>query len=455
MSKTLDEVVKSHLQEWQDEMFELLRQPSVSATGEGVEECAELIADMMRSSGIETTVYPREGTNLFVIGRASCGDPNAPTILFVGHYDVVPAGPLENWVSPPFEPTIRDGKIYARGTVDNKGQSFMHFKGVQACREAYGDLSCNVVYLMEGKEELGSVGLIDFCKEHLDILKNDCVLISDGGRHESGRPMLVLGCRGGYGATLEVRCANSDIHGCYASSVPSAAWRMVQVLATMQDINGNITLEGFYDDVIPPTEKELAAVRAMPESNQNRMDNLGLTHLRMGRVTDDLNYNDTFEPTLNIGHIESGSEAGIVPCYARAKINMSLVPGQDAAKMSKHLKDHLKKYGFDDVVVTERPVTNPPCHEDMDAPYIPALVAGLREAYQEEPVVWPWGAGSGPVQTFKDVLGHPIAAAPFVHADSFNYIHGPNENILVSDFENGIKAAAVMYNKFGGAFQEA
>ncbi len=453
MSKTIEEVVKNHLQEWTDDLFTLLSQPSISATGEGVAQCAEVLADLMRRSGIDTTVYPQEGTNPFVVGHASCGNPDAPTILFVGHYDVVPAGPLENWVSPPFEPTIRDGKIYARGTVDNKGQSFMHIKGVQACREAYGDLSCNVIYLLEGKEELGSVGLLDFCKEHMDILKNDCAIFSDGGRHASGRPVLGLGCRGGYGATVEFRTANSDIHGCYASSVPSAAWRMVSFLSTLVDEKGNIIMDNFYDDVLEPTPEQLAAVDTMPSINESRIRDLGLTHNKMGRVTDDVNYNDTFEPTINVSHVESGSEAGIVPSYARAKISMSLVPNQLPATMREKFHQHVRNHGYDDAIITDRDSNNPPCHEDINAPYLKAVLAGLKDAYKTDPILVPWGPGSGPIQTFKDVMGHVKVCVPLAHADQFNFIHGPNENILVSDYENGIKTAASIYHLFGDMFQ--
>ncbi len=450
--RKLEQVVTSHLNAWTDELFAVLAQPSVSADDANAAVCAELFAALMNKSGIETRVYRREGTNPIVYGEARSKKKDAGTVLFMGHYDVVPPGDLDKWVSPPFVPTIRDGKIFARGTVDNKGQSYMHVKGVQACLEAFGDLSCNVKFLLEGKEEIGSPGLMDFCNEYRDMLSSDFVMNSDGGRHISGRPTIILGCRGSYGATVEFRTANSDIHGCYASSVPSAAWRMVSFLSTLVDEKGNIILDGFYTDVAEPDAAQLDAVRQMPSANESRIRDMGLSHNKMGRVTDDVNYNDMFEPTLNIGHLESGSEAGTVPSYARVRLNMNLIPNQTPDAMRTLLRQHAHAHGFDDAIITDRSGCEP-CGDPIDAPYLPVLTEALGEAFGVEPLILPWCPGAGPVKVFKDTLGHPNIMIPLVHADQCNSIHGPNENILVSDYENGILAAALMYHRFGDTLE--
>lgn len=252
--------------ETRDEALETLRelvaQPSVSVSGEGVRETASLLREVMEDAGIGTRVLDTPGHPV-VYGEVE-GPPGSPTVLFYGHYDVQPPEPLDLWDSPPFEPTVREGRIYGRGVADNKGQHLCHVWAVRAWREAVGDLPVTAKFLIEGEEETGSPHLADVVREHRDLLRADVVCTADGSMHPSGRPLVCFGARGLLYVEVEVRGAIDDAHsGNKGNVLPQPAWELVDLLSSLRK-DGRAAFPGFYDGVRPPSPEEEAMLRRIP-----------------------------------------------------------------------------------------------------------------------------------------------------------------------------------------------
>src|SRR5215216_2828706 len=255
--------VDEHADAMLDQLKTLVRQPSISAQDGGVKECAELLAGMMRDDGIETQILPTAGQPV-VVGKGEAV-PGTPTVLVYGHYDVQPVDPLEAWLSPPFEPTIRDGRLWGRGTGDNKGQLLAQLLAYRAWKKVAGAPPLNLTFIFEGEEESMSPNFAQFCREHRDLLAADVVYTSDGPVHESGRYLISLGVRGVLTVELEARGPKRDFpsgHG--GNLLPNPAWELVHLLSTMKSPDGRILIEGFEDDVRPIGPEERAAVDELP-----------------------------------------------------------------------------------------------------------------------------------------------------------------------------------------------
>jgi len=244
-------------------LIEYVSHPSISAHNIGIREVSEILVQMLTELGLETQTIPTAGHPM-VLG---CWEraPGAPTVLLYGHYDVQPPDPLEEWISPPFEPTIRQGRIYARGVGDNKGQHFAQILAIESHLAVHGVLPCNVLFLLEGEEEIGSPHIADFVRQHHNLLQVDLVITADGHLHESGQPVLEYGVRGIASFELRARGANRDVHsGNFGGVVPNPIWELIHLLSSMKNAQGEITIEGLYDNVIPPTPLELEAVSRLP-----------------------------------------------------------------------------------------------------------------------------------------------------------------------------------------------
>ncbi|MGE5654794.1 MAG: M20/M25/M40 family metallo-hydrolase, partial [Bacillota bacterium] len=297
MQKVYDYIAEHQEQEL-EALFTLIRQKSISASGEGVEECAKLLVGMMQEAGIEAKVMPTEG--LPVVYGQVLTEPSAPTILIYGHYDVMPADPLELWQSPPFEPTVRDGRIYARGSGDNKGQLLAHVLAIKALKATNSFPKVNVKMLFDGEEESGSPNLPAFLAKHRDLFRADVAYSSDGPMHDSGRPVVFYGVRGLLYVQLDLTRANRDVHsGNRGGVVPNPAWELVQLLSTMRDADGRCTIEGFYDDVLPPSDYERELLANIPYDETEFLADTGLKKpgMRQG-----LGFWESlmFQPTFNI-----------------------------------------------------------------------------------------------------------------------------------------------------------
>src|SRR5437660_9513553 len=301
-------------------LIEYVRHPSISAHNLGIREVAGLLVGMLSELGLETQLISTAGHPMVVARWLKA--PGAPTVLLYGHYDVQPPDPLELWVSPPFEPTIRDGRIYARGVADNKGQHLAQILAIESHLKVRGRLPCNVILLLEGEEEVGSPHIADFVREHRELLQADLAVTADGPMHPSGRPTLKFGSRGVLSFDLKVTHARRDVHsGNFGGVVPNPLWTLTHLLATMKNARGEITVEGFHDAIVPPTLEEREAAARLPLDLDEIKQSLGLTRLDepAGR---DYYERLCFQPTLTINGLHGGygglGAKTVLPCEAIA-----------------------------------------------------------------------------------------------------------------------------------------
>jgi acetylornithine deacetylase/succinyl-diaminopimelate desuccinylase-like protein len=426
------------------DLFTLLRQPTISTQGIGMAEGADLLVRMMRSYGIPARLVPTPGAP--VVYAELPGPPGSPVVLIYGHYDVQPPEPLEEWLSPPFEPVVRDGRIFARGAGDNKGQTWCHMAAIRSWLEVAGRVPLTIKLAIEGEEECGSKNLKGFLLQHRELLAADLVYWSDGWMHETGAPAVTLGARGNCYIELEARGANRDLHsGNIGGNVPNPAWDLVRLLATMVDGDGRVLVEGFYDHIQPPSPAERAALAKIPFDPQAVLADLELDAF-WGRP--DLTYHEKlmFWPTFTIcglgsGYTGPGSKT-VLPHRAIAKLDMRLVMDMDPSDIFGKVAAHVRKHA-PHIKVRQLGGT-PPSKTPIDHPYTAVMVQAARLGFAVEPVVLPSSGGSSPDHLFTRELGMPIFCIPYANPDENN--HAPNENIKLDCFFGGIRTSAALFS---------
>ena len=426
---------------WLEQVMRLVRQKSVSSTGEGIESCAELLQQILKEAGIQVKQIDGFGPPL-VYGEIRSERENAPCVLIYGHYDVQPSGDASLWLTDPFQPKQLHGRIYGRGVADDKGQFFTYIAAVQSLKKVYGDLPVHVKFIFEGEEEVYSPHLQAAVEANCDLLACDVMLNPDVSYHNSGRPIINLGNKGIYMAELTVKTADRDVHSMYSASIPSAAWRMVEVLSSIRDGNGKVLIEGFYDDVKAPSDSELKALATIPNAAEDYRRTKSVDKLLDG----DYRYHDAFEPTCNInslkaGHIGLGTNS-IVAGNAYARMDIRLVPDQTPEKMHALLLAHLEKHGFTDVNV--KWFGGMPLRVPSDHPYVLKISDALRSVWGLEPVIYPSIGGFSPFRVLVDALHAPFIQVPIGNCDQNE--HSINENLIVDDFMRGIRTAAAILN---------
>lgn len=444
MSDPVATIIDDRFDTYREALFDLLRQPSISSTGEGMAACAEHLGGLLDEYGfdswtrLETSRYP-------LIYAERIVDEAAPTVVFYGHYDVQPPGDDDLWESPAFEPTVRDDSIYARGSGDNKGQLVTHLFAVDALDRAVGDVPLNVKLLFEGGEENGSVGLIEYLEDDpLEIADADLVYVADGPMHRSRRPTLIYGNRGILSVQLDHECANTDLHsGNFGGPVPNAATELVEVLASMVD-GDRITIDGYYDD-IEMTDADRAVVDDIPADEDGIKAELGLDRF----ATENPYYERLLlEPTLTINGLSSGYQGAgmktIIPHQAQAKLDSRLVPGQNPDAIFKLIKAHVHARN-PDIKVTKMS-TFPPMKTPLDTSAADAVLGALSAVWDEEPVEMPLLGGSLPAAYFRDELDVPVLVVPYANPDQGN--HSPNEHLDLECFRNGIETSARFMQRF-------
>lgn len=429
------------------DLCRLIAQPSISAQNVGVRECADLFMKILTEAGLTARLMPTAAHP--IIYAEWLGAPGAPTILIYGHYDVQPPDPLNEWLSPPFAPTVRNGKLFGRGSGDNKGQIFAQIAAARTWLAVAGRLPVNLKLLIEGEEETGSPHLDDFVAEHRDLLAADLVYTSDGPVHDDAYPQVVYGVRGLLYVELRARGASHDLHsGNWGGIVPNPAWTLVELLATMRDANGRVTIDGFSADVRPATPAVRAAMAAMPIDTNAALATVGIDRLP---PPDDLGYFERLmtTPTLNIAGFSSGyggpGSKTIIPATATVKIDMRLVPDQRAddifAKFAAHVARHAPEV---DVL---RLGSMEPSYTPLEHPYAAAVRRAVEIGFGKAPIDVPLLGGSLPDAVFTQTLGLPSFLVPYANADERN--HAPNENIEVARFYAGIRTAAALYGVIG------
>ena len=437
-----------------DEMKQYLAIPSISALPEhkgDVRKCAEWTADEMRRIGLHHVRLEETPGHPVVYGEW-LGAPGAPTILFYGHYDVQPVDPVHLWTSPPFEATIRDGEIYARGSADDKGQVFMHFKAVEAHLKQNGSLPVNMKFLIEGEEEVGSANLDNFITAHKDLLKADVVVISDSPMFDRGIPSICYGLRGLTYFQIDLRGSKSDLHsGSFGGAVANPAMVLAQLLAQMKDKGGRVKIDGFYDDVVALRDEERAEWQRLPFNEKKYRHELGAPKLfgESGYTTLERVW---ARPTFEVNGLLSGftgeGAKTVLPAVAMAKVSMRLVPNQDPKKIGDLFEAYLQKVTPKTVELkVTRMHGGKPWMTAFDNPFVQAAGRAIEQGFGQRPVFNREGGSIPVVSTFQEELGVPCVLFGVGLPDE--NAHAPDEKLDLGNFHNGVIASAFLYREIG------
>jgi acetylornithine deacetylase/succinyl-diaminopimelate desuccinylase-like protein len=433
--------------EFLDRLIDYLRHPSISAHGLGMGEVSGILVAWLDRLGFEAGLVATPGWPMVMAARRDA--PGAPTVLLYGHYDVQPPEPLEAWTRPPFEPSLRNGRLYARGAGDNKGQHFAQILALEATLACRARLPCNVIVLLEGEEEVGSPHMADFVRTHRDRLNADLVITADGPVHESGRSCILFGVRGIVSFELRARGANRDLHsGNWGGIAPNPLWTLIHLLASMKDAGGRITIDGFYDNVRPLTDLEQAALETLPIDVESVRRELGLNRLDApaGRA-----YFDRLAawPTLTINGLHGGyggpGTKTVLPAEAIAKCDIRLVEAQSVDEIFERVEAHVKRVAPE--VEFIRQAGMEPSKTPLDSPFAEPIRRALHQAQGAEPLLIPAMGGSLPDYVFTRILGVPSFVVPYANADEAN--HAPDENLEVERFFMGIKTGAALLAHLG------
>ena len=477
--------IEKHVDESIEQLFELVRQPSVSAQNLGFDKAPQLVKRALESVGLTAEIVPvpnkgkpsvfgwvaagaKGGVSKVARGRvkpppqhpASPGtrpagrggklDPSKPTLLFYTHYDVQPPEPLELWDSEPFQPTRKGKRLYGRGMSDDKGNIAARLAAIRAFMEVRGGLPCNLKFFVEGEEEIGSPNLPAMIAKRGNEFKADACIWEGGGRNLSGDPFMYLGLKGVLTVKFNVKKLTGDAHSSYGTILPSAPWRLVHALATLRDATGRVLIPGFYDKVRGATSAEEEAVTKLPDETEEWKQTFGTDDLLGGLEGLPLRRRHLFEPTATINGFISGYNGPgmktVLPAEAGARMDFRLVPDQRPEDIFRKLRAHLDKQGFEDVE-TELMAGVNPARTAIDSPWVRLVAGTAEEIYGRKPVIAPTMAGTGPMYDFGVTLGMPIATSGVDHPS--HKIHAPNENITVEDFLLGAKHAALIMERFG------
>jgi len=437
------EYQEQHKDRFLNELLDLLRIPSISARSENKEDmitCAEAVKKSFLEAGADSvTIYPTEGHPI-VYGEKHT-DPSKPTVLVYGHYDVQPPDPLELWHSGPFEPTIKEGKIFARGSADDKGQFFMHVKALETLVKT-NTTTCNFKFIIEGEEEIGSPNLAKFVKEHKPLLKADVILISDTSMLSMDTPSIDVGVRGLSYIEVEVTAANRDLHsGVYGGAVANPITILAQMIASCHDVNNHITIPGFYDDVVEVSAAERTKMAQAPFDEAEYKKDLGVAEL-WGEKGYTTNERTGIRPTLEVNGIWGGytgeGAKTVLPSKAFAKISARLVPNQSSEKITEKLLSYFKSIAPASVVVkAAEHHGGEPYMTPIDSIEYRAAAKAMATTFGKEPIPVR-GGGSIPIcALFEKELGIKIVFMGF-GLDSDN-LHSPNEKYELVNFYKGIE----------------
>jgi len=444
--------IDENQQRFLDELFSLLRIPSVSSQSEHKDDmvrCAERWHDLIMAAGADKCeVFPTPG-NPIVYGEKMI-DPNAKTVLVYGHYDVMPVEPLELWDTTPFEPVIKDGKIWGRGADDDKGQSFMHAKAFEYMLKS-GNLHCNVKFMLEGEEEIGSTQLYNFCEQHKEMLKTDVILVSDTGMIATDTPSITVGLRGLCNMTVKVTGPDRDLHsGIFGGAVANPINILCDLISSLMNDKHEVTIPGFYDDVIVMTPEERELIAKAPFDAEDYRKSLDVPELygEEGYTTLE---RTGIRPNLGVCGISGGYTGEgfktVLPSYATANISMRLVANQDSKKIAELFQKHFEKIAPSCVKVEVIP-----CHGGeaylcpLTVPAYQAAEKAYVEVYGKRPIPTHSGGSIPIVAHFEKVLGVKSILCGFGLAE--DNIHSPNENYKLEHFFRGIETICYFYKYF-------
>ena len=435
-----------------DELFDLLRIPSISAQSAhkaDMVRCAEWLREALLKSGAQKAeVMPTEGNPVVYAERII--DPAKPTVLVYGHYDVMPVDPREEWRTEPFEPVIKDGRIWGRGADDDKGQLYMHAKAFETM-VATDTLPCNVKFMLEGEEEIGSPSLYKWCADNKEMLAADVILVSDTSMLGMETPSITCGLRGLAYMQVEVQGPNKDLHsGLFGGAVANPANVLTKLIASLVDENGHITIPGFYDDVRLLTDEEREAFNSAPFDIERYKSNIDIAEVE-GEAGFSTMERTGVRPSLDVngiwgGYIEEGTKT-IIPAKASAKISMRLVPNQDYVKIGELFEKHFRAIAPASVKVkVEALHGGAPYVTPTDMPAYRAAEKAVEDVFGKKPLPFYSGGSIPIISGFEKILG--IKSVLMGFGLDIDAIHSPNESYGVENFYKGIQTIVKFYDYF-------
>jgi acetylornithine deacetylase/succinyl-diaminopimelate desuccinylase-like protein len=425
----------------------LVALPSVSAEGRSLHETAQLVQELLADLGFHTELHTTPGAPV-VFAQHIPPNP-AKTLLMYNHYDVQPADPLELWDSEPFTLTRREGKLFARGADDDKGELVARLAALKWFKEEHGHIPFGVKFCIEGEEEIGSPWLESYVSEHLEQLKADAVLWESGGLDAAGRPTIYCGLKGIVALELRAKTAGYDLHSSYGAVIQNPMYRLACAVASLRDNQGRVQVKGFYDKVRPLTALEKEAIAAIPDESAQIAQVFGAG--AMGGLSGAAFYQQLLaEPCININGIHGGyAGAGsktVLPAEGYVKIDIRLVPDQEPGEIIALVQEHLQSQGFSDIELIKLEVGEGPARSDLSSSWVSMARTACREVYGTEAVVWPNMAGSGPMHPFTDLIGAPVVGLGIGYPGS--KIHSPNEHVVIENLERGILLIKRLLEKF-------
>jgi acetylornithine deacetylase/succinyl-diaminopimelate desuccinylase-like protein len=457
MSSAVDSYVDLNRQRFLDELFELIRIPSISTLPErkgDVARAAAFVAESLGEAGLENIeIIPTAGHPIVYADWLHA--PGKPTVLCYGHYDVQPPDPLDEWISPPFEPALRNGNIYARGAVDDKGQMYMHVKAVEALRAVHQTLPVNLKFLIEGEEEVGGAAVARYVAENPEKLKADVALVSDTELFAEGLPTLCVGLRGLVYMEWEAAGAAHDLHsGMYGGAAPNAIFGLIELLAKAKDANGRIQIPGVYDDVEPPAAAELASWRALPFDEKEFLEKEVGASTLTGEPDQSVLERVWARPTFEVHGIAGGfTGAGtktVIPAKAVAKVSMRLVPNQDPEKIVSAVRAWVAAHSPAGVKVNVKILgASPAVLVKPDHKAVQIAAQAFREMLGRETVFIRSGGSIPIVGDFARHLGIPTVLMGFGLPD--DALHSPNEKFKLENYYTGIRTVAHFLENYGRA----
>ena len=438
--------VEDHASEYTEMLYSACRQPSISAQNVGMREMATLVRDLLLKTGAVTEILETSG-NPFVYGFLDAG--RKKTLSCYNHYDVQPVDPIEEWESDPFVPELRDGRIYARGVADNKGNLLARICAVHAWLQVRGTLPVNMKFICEGEEEVGSPHLKEFPVKYPEKMKTDGILWEGGSRNIGGPVHVALGAKGMCYVEMKIRTAVSDLHSANAAVIPNPAWILVRALNSLKDAEENILIEGFYDGVKPLTDLDREYLEKLPYDEKTTLEQFGTKDFLLGLSGYPLRKRLLYSPTCNIAGMISGYTGPggktVLPAVASAKMDIRLVPDQDPDRIFGLLRAHLDRNGFGEIELS-RGSSKPPFRTDPSHPLASSVIRCVREVYGAEPAVYLNLSGTSPIYDLCSAAR--IGAVQVGVANEDSRAHAPNENIFLRDYIDGIKLVAAVMEDF-------
>ncbi len=423
---------------------DFLRIPSVAAKNTGTQEAIDYLRRTFGDAGFDYFVEETPTKPVF------CAEMNVgaeKTILFYDHYDVQPEDPIELWDSPPFEPTIRDGKIYARGVADNKNEIIARLEAIRAYNEVFEKPPINIKFVIEGEEEVGSPSFPHFIKNNREfVMQSDGCIWEFGGRDGDGIQEVYLGVKGILYLHLKTNTIGRDVHSGYTQFVNNAAYEMSWALSALKDRDDKILVPGFYDNIPDPSPEDMKIIEDFNLKEDLFKENFGVDSFRLGLTGLDMKKKYFLEPTCNICGLWSGYQGlggkTVTPNEAFAKVDFRLVPGQDAKDLVKKIRNFWDEKGFEHIEIVDWDGYQA-AQTSINNPFAKKVVETIKEVEGHDPVIWPMVGGSGPMYLFEGV---PCISIGCSHAKA--NAHAPNENISIDDFVIGMKTIANLIHKF-------